>query len=169
MMTSCSHPFASLDGQPGSPLYRQLYDRVLAAIAAGTLSPGDRLPSVRALAKDLGVARGTIELAYSLLTSEGYLLALGQKGTVVNPELQKPLLSAPALSVSSEVIENSPDALWRPPQLLPFQMGVPAMDEFPRKIWARLGARYLRGMRSGDLDYPPPHGLPALRSAIASY
>ncbi len=168
-MTSCSHPFASLDGQPGSPLYRQLYDRVLAAIAAGTLSPGDRLPSVRALAKDLGVARGTIELAYSLLTSEGYLLALGQKGTVVNPELQKPLLSAPALSVSSEVIENSPDALWRPPQLLPFQMGVPAMDEFPRKIWARLGARYLRGMRSGDLDYPPPHGLPALRSAIASY
>ncbi|WP_323165389.1 GntR family transcriptional regulator, partial [Pseudomonas atacamensis] len=73
-----------------------------------TLSPGDRLPSVRALAKDLGVARGTIELAYSLLTSEGYLLALGQKGTVVNPELQKPLLSAPALSVSSEVIDNSP-------------------------------------------------------------
>ncbi|WP_323175046.1 GntR family transcriptional regulator, partial [Pseudomonas atacamensis] len=73
-----------------------------------TLSPGDRLPSVRALAKDLGVARGTIELAYSLLTSEGYLLARGQKGPVVNPELQKPLLSAPALSVSSEVIENSP-------------------------------------------------------------
>ena len=61
-MTSCSHPFASLDGQPGSPLYRQLYDRVLAAIAAGTLSPGDRLPSVRALAKDLGVSQALISL-----------------------------------------------------------------------------------------------------------
>lgn len=168
-MTSNSSPFAALDGQLGSPLYRQLYDRVLAAIAAGTLSPGDRLPSARALAKELGVARGTIELAYSLLTSEGYLLALGQKGTVVNPELQKPLASATALPASSEVIGNSPDAIWRPPHLLPFQMGVPALDEFPRKIWARLGARYLRGMRSGDLDYPPPHGLPALRSAIASY
>ncbi|MFY1664091.1 PLP-dependent aminotransferase family protein [Pseudomonas sp. Pseu.R1] len=169
MMTSYSHPFTALDGQLGSPLYRQIYDRVLAAIAAETLCSGDRLPSARALAKELGVARGTVELAYSLLTSEGYLLALGQKGTVVNPELQKPPMSGTTLPVSSEVIENSPDALWRPPHLLPFQMGVPALDEFPRKIWARLGARYLRGMRSGDLDYPSPHGLPALRSAIASY
>lgn len=168
-MTSYSHPFTALDGQLGSPLYRQIYDRVLAAIAAETLCSGDRLPSARALAKELGVARGTVELAYSLLTSEGYLLALGQKGTVVNPELQKPPMSGTTLPVSSEVIENSPDALWRPPHLLPFQMGVPALDEFPRKIWARLGARYLRGMRSGDLDYPSPHGLPALRSAIASY
>ncbi|MFY1664351.1 PLP-dependent aminotransferase family protein [Pseudomonas sp. Pseu.R1] len=169
MIAPLAPPFAPLNERPGSPLYRQLYDRVLAAIAAGTLSPGDRLPSARALSKELGVARGTIELAYSLLTSEGYLLALGQKGTVVNPELQKPLASASTLPVSSKVIEDSPDALWRPPQLLPFQMGVPALDEFPRKIWARLGARYLRGMRLGDLDYPAPHGLPALRSAIASY
>ena len=168
-MTTPAPSFAPLNEQPGSPLYRQLYDRVLAAIAAGTLAPGDRLPSARAMAKELGVARGTIELAYSLLTSEGYLLALGQKGTVVNPELQKPVLATRTLPVSSEVIEDSPDSLWRPPQLLPFQMGVPALDAFPRKIWARLGARYLRGMRLGDLDYPAPHGLPALRSAIASY
>ena len=168
-MTAPTPPFAPLNEQPGSPLYRQLYDRVLAAITAGTLAPGDRLPSARAMAKELGVARGTIELAYSLLTSEGYLLALGQKGTVVNPELQKPVLAITALPVSSEVVEDSPDSLWRPPQLLPFQMGVPSLDAFPRKIWARLGARYLRGMRLGDLDYPAPHGLPALRSAIASY
>jgi len=127
------------------------------------------LPSARAMAKELGVARGTVELAYSLLASEGYLLALGQKGTLINPELQKPVSAATALPVSSQVIEDTPDSLWRPPQLLPFQMGVPALDAFPRKIWARLGARYLRGMRLGDLDYPAPHGLAALRSAIASY
>ncbi|WAB95741.1 PLP-dependent aminotransferase family protein [Pseudomonas putida] len=169
MMTPPTPSFAPLQEQSGLPLYRQLYDRVLAAVAAGTLSPGDRLPSARAMAKDLGVARGTVELAYSLLVSEGYLLALGQKGTVVNPELQKPVSTATALPVSSPVIEDCADSLWRPPQLLPFQMGVPALDAFPRKIWARLGARYLRGMRLGDLDYPAPHGLAALRSAIASY
>ncbi|MGC3894950.1 PLP-dependent aminotransferase family protein [Pseudomonas urmiensis] len=169
MMTSPKPPFAPLEEQSALPLYRQLYDRVLAAVAAGTLSPGDRLPSARAMAKELGVARGTVELAYSLLASEGYLLALGQKGTVINPELQKPVSEATALPVSSQVIEDAPDSLWRPPQLLPFQMGVPALDAFPRKIWARLGARYLRGMRLGDLDYPAPHGLAALRSAIASY
>ena len=168
-MTSPKPPFAPLEEQSALPLYRQLYDRVLAAVAAGTLSPGDRLPSARAMAKELGVARGTVELAYSLLASEGYLLALGQKGTVINPELQKPVSEATALPVSSQVIEDAPDSLWRPPQLLPFQMGVPALDAFPRKIWARLGARYLRGMRLGDLDYPAPHGLAALRSAIASY
>lgn len=168
-MTSPEPPFAPLEEQSALPLYRQLYDRVLAAVAAGTLSPGDRLPSARAMAKELGVARGTVELAYSLLASEGYLLALGQKGTVINPELQKPVSEATALPVSSQVIEDAPDSLWRPPQLLPFQMGVPALDAFPRKIWARLGARYLRGMRLGDLDYPAPHGLAALRSAIASY
>ncbi|MEN5214516.1 PLP-dependent aminotransferase family protein [Pseudomonas pudica] len=169
MMTSTKPPFAPLEEQSALPLYRQLYDRVLAAVAAGTLSPGDRLPSARAMAKELGVARGTVELAYSLLASEGYLLALGQKGTVINPELQKSVSAATALPVSSQVIEDAPDSLWRPPQLLPFQMGVPALDAFPRKIWARLGARYLRGMRLGDLDYPAPHGLAALRSAIASY
>ena len=168
-MTSPKPPFAPLEEQSALPLYRQLYDRVLAAVAAGTLSPGDRLPSARAMAKELGVARGTVELAYSLMASEGYLLALGQKGTVINPELQKPVSEATALPVSSQVIEDAPDSLWRPPQLLPFQMGVPALDAFPRKIWARLGARYLRGMRLGDLDYPAPHGLAALRSAIASY
>ena len=168
-MTSPKPPFAPLEEQSALPLYRQLYDRVLAAVAAGTLSPGDRLPSARAMAKELGVARGTVELAYSLMASEGYLLALGQKGTVINPELQKPVSAATALPVSSQVIEDAPDSLWRPPQLLPFQMGVPALDAFPRKIWARLGARYLRGMRLGDLDYPAPHGLAALRSAIASY
>jgi len=168
-MTFPKSPFAPLEEQSALPLYRQLYDRVLAAVAAGTLSPGDRLPSARAMAKELGVARGTVELAYSLLASEGYLLALGQKGTLINPELQKPVSAATALPVSSQVIEDTPDSLWRPPQLLPFQMGVPALDAFPRKIWARLGARYLRGMRLGDLDYPAPHGLAALRSAIASY
>lgn len=156
----------------GEPLYRQLYDRVRGSIAAGTLAPGDRVPSARALAKELGVARGTVELAYELLASEGYLLARGQAGTVINPALQS---SAAAPSQAMERVQEpwapptAQDILRRPPQLLPFQMGVPALDAFPRKIWARLGARYLRGMQTADLDYPPPHGLPALRSAIASY
>ncbi|WP_043311184.1 PLP-dependent aminotransferase family protein [Pseudomonas sp. ML96] len=161
--------FAPLAEQDSTPLYRQLYERVRGAIAAGSLGPGDRLPSARALAKELGVARGTIELAYSLLTSEGYLLARGQAGTVVNPQLHAPATPVAPPPSEADSGEDAPDSLWRPPQLLPFQMGVPALDAFPRKIWARLGARYLRGLRPADMDYPPTHGLPALRSAIASY
>lgn len=166
--------FAALSLQGEVPIYRQLYDRVRSAIAAGTLLPGARVPSARALAKELGVARGTIEVAYELLAAEGYLLARGQAGTVVNPALQAAATavaaSAPApVAAPAAPVQPPGDTLWRPAQLLPFQMGVPALDAFPRKIWARLGARYLRGMQAADLDYPAPHGLPALRSAIASY
>lgn len=161
--------FSPLSPQGNEPLYRQLYERVRGAIAASTLGPGDRVPSARALAKELGVARGTVELAYSLLVSEGYLLARGQAGTVVNPELQPILPPAVPPTDTPQPPGLEQDVLWRPSHLLPFQMGVPALDAFPRKTWARLGARYVRGMSLADLDYPPPHGLPALRSAIASY
>ncbi|MET1116364.1 MAG: PLP-dependent aminotransferase family protein [Comamonas sp.] len=175
MMPVISSPaFAPLAGASGTPLYRQLYDRVRASIASGDLAPGDRVPSARALAKELAVARGTVELAYELLASEGYLLSRGQAGTVIHPALPRaqtpqPQAQAQPAAVPQADAMPAEGTLWRPAQLLPFQMGVPAMDAFPRKIWARLGARYLRGMQAADLDYPPPHGLPALRSAIASY
>jgi GntR family transcriptional regulator/MocR family aminotransferase len=48
-------------------------------------------------------------------------------------------------------------------------LGLPALDAFPRKLWARLGARELRGLQAPELAYPPSGGLPALRSATAAY
>lgn len=164
-----SHLFSPLSFQENTPLYRQLYERVRRAISMSLLAPGDRLPSARMLAKELGVARGTIEQAYSLLIAEGYLQARGQAGTLVNPDL--PLTPTPVIDTPTLLTPpgNGRDIVWRPAQLLPFQMGVPAFDAFPRKLWARLGARYLRSMQLPDWDYPAPYGLPALRSAIASY
>lgn len=151
----------------GHPLYRQIYERFRGAIAEGTLKPGDRIPSARALAKEIGVARGTIEVAYSLLASEGYIQARGQAGTVVAPNLQPLARSAPA--AKARPAEAPEDGWQRPTAPLPFQMGLPALDAFPRKIWARLGARHLRGMQPPDLAYPDPSGLLALRTATAAY
>ena len=68
---------SALDPASSEPIYRQLYWRFREAINAGLLKPGDRVPAARALAKELGLARGTIDNAYSLLTSEGYLVACG--------------------------------------------------------------------------------------------
>ncbi|WP_411759484.1 GntR family transcriptional regulator [Xanthomonas arboricola] len=59
-------------------MFLQLYWRYRNAIAQGWLRPGDRVPSVRSLASEVGVARGTVEKAYELLVSEGYLLTRGQ-------------------------------------------------------------------------------------------
>ena len=77
-----------LDPTATAPLYRQIYDRFRTAIASGVLKPGDRIPSARALTKELGLARGTIEAAYSLLAAEGYIQARGQAGTIVTPGLK---------------------------------------------------------------------------------
>ena len=102
------------------------------------LKPGDRIPSARALTKELGLARGTIETAYSLLAAEGYIEARGQAGTIVSPDL-KP--RTPIASPSAAADHRMAAVSFRPDSILPFQMGLPALDAFPRKIWARLGAR----------------------------
>jgi len=157
------------------PLYRQVYERFRGAIAEGVLKPGDRIPSARALAKELGLARGTVELAYSLLGAEGYVLPRGQAGTIVAPGLhpqpRPAAMPEPGRAAAPPRTRRSPpNPLVRPGgTIMPFQMGLPALDAFPRKIWARLGARYLRGMQAADLAYPPEQGLPALRTAIAAY
>jgi GntR family transcriptional regulator/MocR family aminotransferase len=53
--------------------------------------------------------------------------------------------------------------------ILPFQMGLPALDMFPRKIWARLGARCARAMQPSDKAHPAVYSLPELRAQIAAY
>jgi GntR family transcriptional regulator/MocR family aminotransferase len=145
-------------------LYRQIYERFRSAIAGGTLKAGDRVPSVRALTKELGVARGTVDAAYALLMAEGYIQPRGQAGTIVTPGL-KPQAPAPVAAPRAQPTEPS----FRPDSILPFQMGLPALDEFPRKIWARLGARCLRSMQAVDMVHPPVFGLPGLRTEIAAY
>jgi GntR family transcriptional regulator/MocR family aminotransferase len=154
------------DPQAAEPLYRQVYQRLRDAIAKGVLKPGDRIPSARALMAELGVARGTIESAYSLLAAEGFIQARGQAGTIVAPDL--PSQHMPAVLVPpAKAVTAAPS--FRPETTLPFQMGLPALDAFPRKIWARLGARCVRAMQPADMAHPPVAGLPSLRAEIAAY
>ena len=54
------------------PIYLQICERFKTAIAAGLLRPGDRVPALRGLATQLSTARGTVELAYTILVDEGY-------------------------------------------------------------------------------------------------
>ena len=66
------------------PLYRQIYEYIRGEIRSGALEAGERLPSTRALASGLHVARSTAELAYSQLLSEGYIRAKKNSGYFVN-------------------------------------------------------------------------------------
>jgi GntR family transcriptional regulator/MocR family aminotransferase len=161
-----SEKIPPLDPTAAAPFYRQIYDRFRDAIASGMLKPGDRIPSARALTKELGLARGTIETAYSLLAAEGYIEARGQAGTIVSADLNpRTLIAGPALLPAPRIDAVS----FRPDSIMPFQMGLPALDAFPRKIWARLGARSVRAMQPFDMIHPSVYGLPLLRTEIARY
>jgi GntR family transcriptional regulator / MocR family aminotransferase len=147
------------------PLYRQIYDRIQTAIRVGQLRPGDRLPSTRAFAGELSTARGTVEAAYAILAGEGYVVSRGPAGTIVSPELGQGLFAKPTARRRLETrieLQSTGDPR-------PFQIGVPALDAFPRKLWTRLVARQARGLSAADMSYPDPAGYPSLREAIAGY
>ncbi|RZL92022.1 MAG: PLP-dependent aminotransferase family protein [Variovorax sp.] len=155
-----------LDPTAAEPFYRQIYDRFRGAITSGLLKPGDRIPSARALTRELGLARGTVDAAYSLLAAEGYIQARGQAGTIVTPDLKpRPSIASILPRANSDISASS----FRPDSILPFQMGLPALDAFPRKVWARLGARCVRAMQPSDMVHPSVHGLQVLRAEIAAY
>jgi DNA-binding transcriptional regulator YhcF (GntR family) len=72
-----------IDPSSKIPVSVQLRDRLATAVARGRLLPGDRLPTVRALADDLGVAANTVARAYRELESAGWIVGRGRRGTFV--------------------------------------------------------------------------------------
>jgi len=156
------------DRKHSAPLYLQVYRRYRDAIAAGQLQPGARVPSVRSLASELNLARGTVEMAYQMLTSEGYFLTRGPSGTVVSPQLGNH--GEPKTAPASG--PRAPSPLCPPTErdhAQPFQLGLPALDAFARKTWARLAGHNLRTLDRAAMGYPDPMGHEPLRHAIAAY
>ena len=75
--------FESIDPRSPTPLYEQIAARVRVAVAAGDLGPGDALPSVRALARDLRVNPATVVQAYRDLATDGFVEIRHGQGTFV--------------------------------------------------------------------------------------
>jgi GntR family transcriptional regulator len=79
-----------LDAQSGVPVYRQIIDQVLGGIAAGTLRPGDQLPTVRQLAVDLAINPNTVVRAYRELEIRDILSTQQGTGTFITEGQPKP-------------------------------------------------------------------------------
>ena len=73
-----------LDSTTGVPFYRQIIDQLLAGVATGSLGPGDRLPTVRALAVELAVNPNTVARAYKELEIRGLVATQQGSGTFVS-------------------------------------------------------------------------------------
>src|SRR5262249_60771801 len=86
-------PVIAIDRRAKKPLHRQIYDGFRAGILERRLSPGQQVPSTRALASELGLSRIPILSAYSQLLAEGYFDSRTGAGTFVSTELPEQLTS----------------------------------------------------------------------------
>ena len=153
-------------------VFVQIAARFTTDIRRGVLRAGDRLPSTRELATDLGVSRNTVVAAYDELVAQGWATSRGAAGTFVVSELpdrpvvkaktQHGLAAKPAFAFDPHPVERS-DArivLWA---------GVPDPRLFPRVAMARAYRRALRARSSlTTLSYADPRGPMRLRTAIAA-
>jgi GntR family transcriptional regulator / MocR family aminotransferase len=172
-------------------LHRQISQWVRRAILDGQLQPGQRLPSTRTLASELGVSRNTASTAYEYLHAEGYLERTVGSGTKVArffPEQRPADLGTPRalaperpaifpLDLSSygsalaEQAESIPPFLLqrRPERSRAFHLGMPALERFPYPLWAQLIARHARRSLPQQADYQESAGYRPLREAIAAH
>lgn len=72
-----------LDFSSDVPIYQQIRNQVVLAVASGQLAPGDKLPTIRALAEEAGINMMTVSKAYQQLKSEGYITTGRRDGAVV--------------------------------------------------------------------------------------
>ena len=88
------------------PIYEQIRDQILRFIEAGVMHPGDRLPSVRQLAKDNGINPNTVAKAYSELEIKGYVYNVPKKGVYVAAVQQPDAKEQQILSVLRPLRES---------------------------------------------------------------
>ena len=73
-----------LDMASDMPIYLQIRNQIVLGIASGELAPGEKLPTIRALAEQSGINMMTVNKAYGLLKQEGYITTDRRGGTVVS-------------------------------------------------------------------------------------
>jgi GntR family transcriptional regulator/MocR family aminotransferase len=168
--------------KPAEPAYQWLYGAMRSEILGGRLSPGTRLPATRDLARQYGLARGTIVNAFDQLASEGYVEGAVGSGTYVSKVLPDKLLQ-----VTSVQAEESKRHRKRQPVISDyarrarlfagyenratraFRANLPALDLFPTTLWTKITMRCLRRISKRNLMGCDPLGYEPLRHAVAEY
>jgi GntR family transcriptional regulator/MocR family aminotransferase len=159
-------------------LTHALHGQLLAAIRAGRLAPGLRLPATRALAQHLGISRNSVIAAYELLAAEDHVAARGGSGHYVAAAPARAaarVTPAPArardraLNPGYRALPAPADMVDPPRARFDFRLGVPDTATLPFDAWRRLSARALRALARREAGYVGPAGQPALRAAIAAH
>lgn len=174
-------PPITLETNGRYPLYSQLYDWFRKAILDGRLRPGQRVPSTRSLAADLGISRAPVLGAFEQLHAEGYLQTTVGAGTHIASSLPEDRSRFPLERAAGQGhrrprrVARSATALI-PKQSEPwfqqtgaFRVSFPALDHYPFRLWSTLLARHSRRPRLETTGYGDPMGYAPLRATIAEY
>ncbi|WP_431899584.1 PLP-dependent aminotransferase family protein [Nonomuraea sp. bgisy101] len=129
------------------------------AVREGRLAPGTPLPSSRALARDLNVARGTVTQAYDQLVAEGYLTSRPRSGVWVADHPAAPRRTS----------MPPPRTTLPPVPGVDLRSGLPDLSTFPRREWLAATRHVLRGAPNTAFGYGDPTGSAELRRVLAEY
>ena len=147
------------------PIYKELYQNIRRDILNGTIKSGEKLPSKRTLAQNLGISTITVENAYDQLISEGYLYSELKKGYFVSDikNLSKPHPS----SIQKARLDIKVNR--KPSYYFDFASNNLETKNFPFSIWAKLSREVLSEMQDQVLQVSPSSGIEVLRNAIAKH
>ncbi len=175
-------PMIAVDRKAPEALHRQIYDAYRTAILERRLRPGQRIPSTRSLALELGVSRFPVLNAYAQLLAEGYFESRVGAGTVVSGSLPEQFTASKPIGARLTVTSSSSRPVSRRSSILPrperppwlqgsgaFTVGQVAFDQFPLQVWSNLVARHCRKMNARAFHYGDQMGSRTLRETVASY
>jgi GntR family transcriptional regulator/MocR family aminotransferase len=175
-------PIIVIDRRAPKALHRQVYDAYRTAIVDRSLRAGQRVPSTRVQALELGISRIPILNAYAQLVAEGYLESRVGSGTVVCRSLPDQVLipeshgaQATRVQAGSRRVSKRCSTFF-PVETVPWQRGwgafgvsQVAFGHFPFHVWNALVTRHCRKAYAKSLDYGDATGSRDLREAIAAY
>ncbi|MEZ5336945.1 MAG: PLP-dependent aminotransferase family protein [bacterium] len=159
---------------PQGFLYENVADNIARRIGSGALLPGERMPSLRALSRELGISISTVMQAYGILESRGLIETLPQSGhfvrrspqrslelpSITDPDIER--VSVPGNRMLHDFLRSVANPLH-----VPLGCAAPSLDYLPVKRLAGIMGRVLREQPEAAMNYQFPPGLPELRRQIA--
>lgn len=153
-----------IDRSSGIPLTGQVYQFIRKQTLNGTLKAGEKLPSSRELACFLSVSRNIILAAYDQLMIEGFIVTRKGAGTFIAEGTY--LEKAKPCSFRNILKHSNKKSLS---DIIDFRSGIPALDLFPRKTWAKLSNSIWHETSASTFGYGAPEGRIELREVISHY
>lgn len=144
------------------PLYEHLYKCIKNDILEGKIRPGEKLPSKRSFAKNLGISVITVEGALSLLISEGYIYSIPKKGYFVS-DLSFPR-EKPKAAARAFIPESGPSSF-----IADFSSAQTDTGIFPFSVWTKTMRAVMAEKQEELMINPPGGGILELRREIARY